>query len=366
LLLADISGFDAYLADVELEHAQDVMAELLELMMASLAPPMHIAGIHRDAIMAYESEQSLTRGETLLELTEATYVAFRDRLKSIERNNTCTCRACMAIPSLDLKFLIHFGEYTAKPGENGQVALGGLDVDLVRRRLLKEQISDDARSYALFTHASLERMDVQPEGMEEGCGEYPHLGEVRTGSLDLGHRYQTLTETRQAYVTAEQADILISHDYATTPPVVWDWLNDPNKRTRWLRWTKWKPGIRPGGRTGVGAVNHCSHGVGSVIETVLEWRPYHHYTVEMKQASLWSSVMATYRLELLPDGGGTRVHMHGRLQEAPAMPVARPLFSAILSRKMKQDFVNMGRLMAEELLSRESLSPAGSQVTHVP
>lgn len=348
LLLADISGFDAYLADVELEHAQDILTELLELIVESLEPPMHIAGIHRDAVMAYAEESVMTRGETLLELTEATYVIFRDRLKSIERNNTCTCRACEAVPTLDLKFLVHFGQYTAQPGDNGRVMLGGLDASLVRDRLLKDQANRTTSSYALFTEPSLDHMGVRPNGLEESRGEYPHLGVIRSGMLDLGARYRELTTSRTAYVRVEEADVVITRDYSASPPVVWDWLNDPQKRSCWFRWTKWKPGLRPSGRTDVGAVNHCAHGVGNAVETVLDWRPYIYFTVELEQASFWSSMLATYRLEPLPGGGGTRLIYSSRLQKAPSMRLGRPALKAVLSRKLSQDFELMGELMAEE------------------
>jgi uncharacterized protein YndB with AHSA1/START domain len=201
-------------------------------------------------------------------------------------------------------------------------------------------------------------MGVRPEGMEERCGEYPHLGEIRSGSLDLGGRYQSLSEDRRAYVTAEQADVVISRDYPTTPPVVWDWLNDPYKRTRWLSWTKWLPGLRPSGRTDIGAVNHCTHGVGSVVETILDWRPYRYFTVEMEQASVWSSLLATYQLESLPDGGGTRLHFRAQLHKSPAMRLARPVIRMGLSRKLKQDFERMAELMAEEETISPDLHPA--------
>lgn len=362
LLLADVSGFDAYLAHVELEHAQGVLTELLELIVDSLSPPMHIADIHRDAVLAYEPESELTRGETLLELTEATYTAFRDRLKSIARNNTCQCRACSAVPTLDLKFLVHFGEYTAQPGENGRVILGGLDANLVKERLLKDQVEDNSRSYALFTEPSLAHMGIHPEGLEELRGDYPHLGEIRSGSLDLGERYRSLSEDRQAYVIAEQADLSVIHDYPTTPPVVWDWLNDPYKRTRWLRWTKWRPGLRPAGRTDVGAVNHCTHGVGSVIETILDWRPYRYFTVEMEQANIWSSLLVTYQLEPLPEGQATRLHFRARLLQAPSMRLARPMMRIGVYRKLKQDFEHMAELMAQEKASQIAPSPESSKV----
>lgn len=160
LLLADISGFDAYLADVELEHAQGVLEELLELIIAAMVPPMHIALVKPDAVLTYKAAAELTRGETLLELTEATYTKFRDRLKSIARNNLCGCRACAAVPTLDLKFLVHYGEYTVQLTDAGHVVLGGLDALLIRDRLIKDQVDNGSRSYALFTEAGLEKMGV--------------------------------------------------------------------------------------------------------------------------------------------------------------------------------------------------------------
>ncbi len=347
LLLADISGFDAYLASVELEHANDVLKELLELIIDSLSPPMQIAGTHRDAVLAYQPRPEVIRGESMLELTEATYIAFRDRLKSIARNNTCDCRACRAVPTLDLKFLVHYGEFTAQPEPGGRVTLGGLDAGLVRERLLKDQVKTGSRSYALFTESGLLQMGVSPEEMAACSGDYPHVGTIRSRLLDLGRRYEALTEARQAYITPEQADMIVTHDFAAPPSLVWDWLNDPYKRTRWFRWTTWTPGSRPAGRTGIGAVNHCVHGVGSLIETILDWRPYRYFTVEMSQDSIWSRFEATYQLDPLPEGQGTRLEFRAILRKAPAIGLARPVFRVGYSRKLKGDFARMAALMDE-------------------
>lgn len=357
LLLADISGFDAYLAGVELEHAHDVLTELLELLAASLSPPLHIAAVKGDAILAYKPGVEITRGEMLIELTEATYTAFRDRLKSIARNNTCDCRACSAIPTLDLKFLVHYGEFIARPTENGRANLGGLEVDLIRDRLIKDQMEKGSRSYALFTLASLGQMGIEPSGMTRHQGEYPHLGEIQSASLDLDARYQEFCKDRKAFVIAEEADFIIFQDIAATPPVVWDWLNDPYKRTCWLRWTKWRPGIRPSGRTDIGAVNHCTHGIGSVVETIIDWRPYTYFTVEMEQASIWSSFLVTYQLEPLPDGAGTRVFFRGVLLKAPAKSLSRWVVKNWLPRKLQQDLERMAELIDEDQ-EKTAVAPA--------
>jgi hypothetical protein len=47
----------------------------------------------------------------LFETVEATYFAFRRRLRDVVHATTCDCNACVLIPSLDLKFFVHSGSY---------------------------------------------------------------------------------------------------------------------------------------------------------------------------------------------------------------------------------------------------------------
>lgn len=48
---------------------------------------------------------------------------------------------------------------------------------------------------------------------------------------------------------------------------------------------------------GYGAVNHCDHGVGRVVETVLDWRPHEYFTVEMHVNPGNLKVLETIHLE---------------------------------------------------------------------
>ena len=83
LILADISGFTTYLAGVELEHAHEILTELLELIVERFRPALTIAKLEGDAVFAYAPESSMPRGETLLELIEACHT--RDvRILSLE------------------------------------------------------------------------------------------------------------------------------------------------------------------------------------------------------------------------------------------------------------------------------------------
>ena len=110
LVLADISGYTSYLAGVELTHARDILTELLNLIVEHFKPFLSIVKLEGDAVFAHVSKANIARDETLLELFESTYLAFRDRVEGIRRRTLCQCNACKAIPTLDLKFILHFGE----------------------------------------------------------------------------------------------------------------------------------------------------------------------------------------------------------------------------------------------------------------
>jgi carbon monoxide dehydrogenase subunit G len=44
-----------------------------------------------------------------------------------------------------------------------------------------------------------------------------------------------------------------------------------------LVWSAFK---RPGGRSGIGAVNHCAHGKGVLQATIVDWHPFDYFTVQ--------------------------------------------------------------------------------------
>lgn len=72
---------------------------------------MTLAEVEGDAVFVYATGEKYSRGETLLEMIEATYVAFRDRQASVNRNAVCTSKAYRTLPDLDLKFVTHYGSY---------------------------------------------------------------------------------------------------------------------------------------------------------------------------------------------------------------------------------------------------------------
>lgn len=305
LVLADISGYTSFVADTELEHSHEILSDLLETICTRIELLLTIHKLEGDAVFAYVPESKISRGETILELVESTYAAFRDRQNSIKRATTCTCNACRNIPSLDLKFIVHHGDYIIQSVREIKEMVGS-DVNLAHR-LLKNHVADITgwRAYALFTEQSLKHMGMQLENAHKQVESYEHLGDVTTHSLNMHERYAETMSARHAIVSEDEADFIMKVDFPTSLPLTWEWLHDPKRRNLVDPKLVWTKGERPRNRTGSGASNHCAHGKSVNTEIVLDWHPFEYATLESHAAG--KKVMKeTMSLTPLPNGG-TRV-----------------------------------------------------------
>lgn len=335
LLLADISGYTSFVAGTELDHAHEILTDLLETICIQIEKLLTIHKLEGDAVFAYVPEAVLARGETLLELIEATYIAFRDRQTDIRRSTTCTCRACQNIPGLDLKFILHHGDYILQQ-VRGIREMVGSDVNLIHR-LLKNHIAQATgwRAYLMITDACLAHLDLRLEGAHEQVESYEHLGEVKTISIDMHRRYRELKDKRRVLITEQDADVQFAVDFPTPPPVTWEWLQDPGRRNLWSGDVHWYSGDRPKGRAGSGASNHCAHGKSVSTEVTLDWRPFEYSTVESYENGK-KTFSETFRLEPLPDGG-THVTNFARVHLPLPAPLRRMVARAVLLKKYKYD-----------------------------
>lgn len=192
LVLADISGFTSFVARTEIEHAGLALSYLLETIVEKLDDLLIISKLEGDAVFAYIEEDKLDDCKKLLEMIDQTYLAFRDKALALHSQATCPCRACQALPTLDLKFMLHYGEYVIQ-----QVAgirdLLGTDVNLVHR-LLKNGVSESTgwKGYALFTDQALEHMQCSKENYFQRCETYEHLGDVDIYCMDMHARYDEI------------------------------------------------------------------------------------------------------------------------------------------------------------------------------
>ena len=359
LLLADISGYTSFVAGTELDHSHEILSDLLEIICAQIETLLTIHKLEGDAVFAYAPETLIARGETILELIESTYMAFRDRQTDIKRATTCTCRACQNIPSLDLKFIVHHGDYILQQVRNIREMVGS-DVNLVHR-LSKNHVTEATgwRAYLMITEPCLAHLDLQLEGVHEQMESYEHLGEIKTINVDMHRRYAELKAARRVFIGKQEADLYFSVDFVTPPPLTWEWLQDPNRRNIWSGGVvHWSGGDRPKGRAGTGASNHCAHGKSVSTEVTVDWRPFKYSTIDSYEngKKIFSE---TIQLEPLSNGG-TRVHDYSKIIVPLPRWLRRMVARMMVLNQMKYDqlMTNAATLAGEEYKQSTTLPRA--------
>src|SRR6188508_2757305 len=185
-VIADISGYTGYLADVELDHAQDILADLIGAVVSALRPNFRLAKLEGDAAFTSMSVENVD-GSMLLDTIERCYFGFRRRRRDVRQATSCECAACARIPDLDLKFVVHHGVAIAQKVAGRQELLGS-DV-IVIHRLLKNDVVEGLgiEAYALLSQAVIDAAGLDPAalGMVAHTETYDRIGDVSTWVHDL-------------------------------------------------------------------------------------------------------------------------------------------------------------------------------------
>jgi hypothetical protein len=199
LLLADISGYTAFLQAVGVAHAEDMasgkfvpkayplLTSLLDGIVERIAPPFVLSKLEGDAVFAYGADGEVgLRGHSVVDCLTACYRAYRARVDEARELMVCTCDACVSIGDLELKFVLHHGGYIVQ-SVAGQQELLGPDVT-VSHLLLKNHVADliGRRAYALVTEAAAAQLGVPLERAVPITEQYEHYAPVRASVLTLG------------------------------------------------------------------------------------------------------------------------------------------------------------------------------------
>ena len=178
LVLADVSGFTAFVTTTELEHGSEIIAALLDEVVARLSPPLEIQEIEGDAVFAIGGAASELPRTRLLDVLEEAFVAFKARQRAMQDAETCRCGACQRIWMLDLKMVVHHGPFL-RHTVGGRSRVTGTAVILVHR-LLKNGLARKG-GYALLTEPVLRSLglDAARAGLSAHTERYEHLGDVR-------------------------------------------------------------------------------------------------------------------------------------------------------------------------------------------
>ena len=355
MLIADISGYTAYLAGVELDHSQDILADLIGTVVTALRPTFRLAKLEGDAAFVFAPAAKLD-GSLLLDTIERCYFGFRRRRRDVRQATSCTCNACVRIPDLNLKFVVHHG-LALRHRIAGREELLGQDV-IVVHRLLKNEVVErlGISAYALLTQATADAVAIQPAAldMQPLAETYEHIGEVRAWVHDLERRWQEEESRRRVFVTPGQASLTFSVSTAAPPQLAWEFVTAAGRRPAWqVGVTGVSLVDAPGGRRTVGATNHCAHGAGGgVLEEILDWRPYDYLTDRGTHATPSGPVRMLETIEFEPTATGTTVHFRyappvtakERAIAAALEPVWRGVFAAWMPR--------LGDLLDAEVAAR--------------
>jgi len=306
LVIADLTGYTAYLSGSELEHAPAIAGDLLETIVGRLEPPFRLTKFEGDAAFLFV-EDGRADASLLLDAIEASYVAFRRRLRSIDQATSCECNSCRLAPRLDLKLFVHHGSFV-RSRIAGRDELAGPDVILVHR-LLKGAAAADSRKqgFALFTANAVSAVGLDPAalGLAPAEESIEHLGRVVTFNLDLEARWQVESGLRRVEVADGDAVLEVVTTVAADPSVVWAHLTSPPLRTLW-EGPLLIDESSPGGRRGIGTISQCVTGRLATLEEIVDWQPYDHVGWRLAVPAV-GPVAAIADLE--PAGAGTRLRL---------------------------------------------------------
>jgi hypothetical protein len=284
LVIADIAGYSGYLAGVELDHAQDILADLIDTVVGALRPSFKLTKLEGDAAFVFLPAATVD-GPGLRDVVERCYYAFQRRVRDIRQASTCECNACLRMPTLDLKFVAHHG-LVARQRMAGTEELIGSDVVLVHR-LLKNHVTEELgiSAYSLFTQALTRAMgldDPAATGMREHRETFESVGEVVSWVSDLAAAWEEERRRGRTKVTDEDALTVMTIPTPIPRDILWEWATSPARRIRWTTGMTDLVEDTTAGRRGIGTVNHCVHGKDVTIEEVLDWVPPEYVTKRVK------------------------------------------------------------------------------------
>jgi hypothetical protein len=147
IFIPDISGFTQFVNSVDLNHSQQIIRELLEIILDANEMGLNVSEVEGDAILFYKLGKSPGL-DVAYRQVERMFLSFHKQLELFESRRTCRCNACMSLVHLSLKIITHYGEFTEYRIKNF-LKLIGKDI-IIAHQLLKNDIPQ--HDYWLITN----------------------------------------------------------------------------------------------------------------------------------------------------------------------------------------------------------------------
>jgi hypothetical protein len=275
IAMADITDYTVFLNESELEHAQDSLVAILEIVAGGTEAPLVINRVVGDAVISYGLDDQILTSQPLVDGLENIYVMYRRALEQMVLNTACGCNACANLSSLDLKLIVHHGELSIWEMA-GNEELVGPQINLVFR-LAKNRIKERLGivAYIAYTAAAIDALGLSDfvtslEPLVEDVDDFG-LTEIHVADMHIAwerRRYEAL-------VSIPDGDVMLSFTREVRAPLVRFGTISPipakeadsfcqnqvaRRMARTARWDR------------VGAYV-CAHGKYRVPHRIIDWIP---------------------------------------------------------------------------------------------
>jgi hypothetical protein len=187
---------------------------------------------------------------------------------------------------LDLKMCIHYGEYLVQKLGDKEELLGAEVI--VPHRMLKNDVIEKTgvKAYAIFSDAAANKLGLKSlcDMLIPHVETYEHIGTVQMQVHNLRTVWENYLEEMRQKVNPDTAWIKIELDIPFPPSLIWDYITTPALEGPILGLEYVKRTDELGGRTRPGASFHCAHSSGDFFNKVVDWKPFHYYTVHQNVA----------------------------------------------------------------------------------
>ena len=270
LVLADISGYSAFVAKTEVDHSWSILHELLDTVVRSVEGRMDVSQVEGDAILFITGMST----PDVLTVLEGTFVAFHRRLRDMQAVSTCPCNACANIGILKLKFVVHHGNFS-RQRLGGVEQLHGTDV-IVAHRLLKNTVP--SKEYMLVTDAVLDRLPGDMRIRFIPHSEQFDLGAISGGYVEIAHLWTDAEAAERKRVSPDEAMFRTSVRVGAPATLIGRLMLEPKVMQRYLA----ADGIEAiaGARgTDLDSEFHCHHGDMLITMRVVSIEPGREMTL---------------------------------------------------------------------------------------
>ena len=259
LFMPDISGFTEFVSTTEIQHAQSIVHELLEIIMESNQINLQVSAIEGDAIFFYRMGKAPAL-EQLLQQVQHMFTRFHQQLQRYDHERICPCGACTSATHLKLKFFAHYGEvssYNVK--EHHQ--LFGKEV-IVLHRLMKNNLNK--KEYTLLTNSVLQQNDSSNGHslykQADAAMEQYDVGDIHFKVIDLAELHQQIAAVEPVAVhLSDKTKVSFSEERILEIPLEKVFLSifDLPQRVNWFEGVTGLEVLKKPGVNRVGTTHRC-------------------------------------------------------------------------------------------------------------